>query len=128
MWWGAVRYLDSGHGHGHGSLAEPQPQANPGTDSRRAGRKPVPLYRLHTHLRRSSRSGGDPQMRSRPSEYELVAPGKLSTVLNMLAKEPGVCMPIAGGTELMVQYGAGRLPARKLVSLWGLPELRHIES
>lgn len=37
-------------------------------------------------------------------------------------------MPIAGGTELMVQYGAGRLPARKLVSLWGLPELRHIEN
>ena len=37
-------------------------------------------------------------------------------------------MPIAGGTELMVQYGAGRLPARKLVSLWGLPELRGIET
>jgi CO/xanthine dehydrogenase FAD-binding subunit len=67
-------------------------------------------------------------MRSRPSEYELVAPGKLSKVLDLLAKEPGVWMPIAGGTELMVQYGAGRLPARKLVSLWGLPELRHIES
>ncbi|MEA3008239.1 MAG: xanthine dehydrogenase small subunit, partial [Acidobacteriaceae bacterium] len=66
-------------------------------------------------------------MRSRPSEYELVAPGKLSTVLDLLAKEPGVWMPIAGGTELMVQYGAGRLPARKLVSLWGLPEVRHIE-
>jgi CO/xanthine dehydrogenase FAD-binding subunit len=66
-------------------------------------------------------------MRSRPSEYELVAPGKLSTVLDLLAKEPGVWMPIAGGTELMVQYGAGRLSARKLVSLWGLPELRHIE-
>jgi CO/xanthine dehydrogenase FAD-binding subunit len=27
----------------------------------------------------------------------------------------------------MVQYGAGRLGARKLVSLWGLPELRGIE-
>jgi CO/xanthine dehydrogenase FAD-binding subunit len=67
-------------------------------------------------------------MRSRPSEYELVAPGKLSAVLDLLGKEPGVWMPIAGGTELMVQYGAGRLPARKLVSLWGLPELRHIES
>ena len=66
-------------------------------------------------------------MRSRPSEYELVAPGKLSSVLDLLAKEPGVWMPIAGGTELMVQYGAGRLPARKLVSLWGLPELRHID-
>jgi CO/xanthine dehydrogenase FAD-binding subunit len=66
-------------------------------------------------------------MRSRPSEYELVAPGKLDAVLALLAKEPGVWLPIAGGTELMVQYGAGRLPARKLVSLWGLPELRRIE-
>jgi CO/xanthine dehydrogenase FAD-binding subunit len=37
-------------------------------------------------------------------------------------------MPIAGGTELMVQYGAGKLGARKLVSLWSLPELRSIES
>ena len=36
-------------------------------------------------------------------------------------------LPIAGGTEVMVQYGAGRLAARKLVSLWGLPELRRIE-
>ena len=67
-------------------------------------------------------------MRSRPSEYDLVAPGQLSAVLDLLANEPGVWMPIAGGTELMVQYGAGRLPARKLVSLWGLPELRHVES
>jgi CO/xanthine dehydrogenase FAD-binding subunit len=67
-------------------------------------------------------------MRSHPSEYELVAPGKLSAVLDLLGKEPGVWTPIAGGTELMVQYGAGRLPVRKLVSLWGLPELRHIES
>src|SRR5580658_2454550 len=67
-------------------------------------------------------------MRARPSEYELVAPASLPAVLELLASEPGVWMPIAGGTELMVQYGAGRLPARKLVSLWGLPELRYIES
>src|SRR3984957_16829304 len=67
-------------------------------------------------------------MRFPPSEEELGAPGKLSAVLDLLAKEPGVWMPIAGGTELMVQYGAGRLPARKLVSLWGLGELRQIES
>src|SRR3984885_3670676 len=66
-------------------------------------------------------------MRAQPSEYELVAPGKLSKVLELLAREPGVWLPIAGGTEVMVQYGAGRLGARKLVSLWGLPELRHIE-
>jgi CO/xanthine dehydrogenase FAD-binding subunit len=67
-------------------------------------------------------------MRARPSEYELVAPGSLPAVLELLAREPGAWMPIAGGTELMVQYGAGKLSARKLVSLWGLPELRSIES
>jgi CO/xanthine dehydrogenase FAD-binding subunit len=67
-------------------------------------------------------------MRARPSEYELVAPGSLPEVLELLASEPGAWMPIAGGTELMVQYGAGKLGARKLVSLWGLPELRSIES
>jgi CO/xanthine dehydrogenase FAD-binding subunit len=66
-------------------------------------------------------------MRSQPSEYELVAPGKLTAVLELMAREPGVWLPIAGGTELMVQYGAGRLSARKLVSLWGLPELGRIE-
>jgi CO/xanthine dehydrogenase FAD-binding subunit len=66
-------------------------------------------------------------MRARPSEYELVAPRSLPAVLELLAGEPGAWMPIAGGTELMVQYGAGRLSARKLVSLWGLPELRSIE-
>jgi CO/xanthine dehydrogenase FAD-binding subunit len=66
-------------------------------------------------------------MRAQPSEYELVAPGKLSAVLELLASEPGVWLPIAGGTEVMVQYGAGRLGTRKLVSLWGLPELRRIE-
>jgi CO/xanthine dehydrogenase FAD-binding subunit len=66
-------------------------------------------------------------MRSHPADYELIAPGKLEAVLALLAREPGVWLPIAGGTEVMVQYGAGRLAARKLVSLWGLPELRRIE-
>ena len=56
-----------------------------------------------------------------------MAPGKVAAVLELMAREPGVWLPIAGGTELMVQYGAGKLGARKLVSLWGLPELRRIE-
>lgn len=67
-------------------------------------------------------------MRARPSEYELIAPGQLSAVLELLASAPGVWTPIAGGTELMVQYSAGRLGAHKFVSLWGLPELRRVES
>ena len=67
-------------------------------------------------------------MRARPAEYELAAPGTLPAVLSLLAQEPGEWLPIAGGTDVMVQYAAGRLPARKLVSIWNLPELRRIET
>lgn len=66
-------------------------------------------------------------MRSDPAEYQLQAPGTLSAVLSLLAQEPGQWLPIAGGTDLMVQYAAGKLAARKLVSLWNIPELRRID-
>jgi CO/xanthine dehydrogenase FAD-binding subunit len=66
-------------------------------------------------------------MRSHPADYELVAPGSLPAVLAVLAAQPGQWLPIAGGTDVMVLYGAGKLPARKLISIWNLPELRHIE-
>jgi OHCU decarboxylase len=66
-------------------------------------------------------------MRSHPAEYELVAPSNLPSVLSLLAEEPGTWLPIAGGTDLMVQYAAGHLAARKLISIWNLPELRRIE-
>jgi CO/xanthine dehydrogenase FAD-binding subunit len=66
-------------------------------------------------------------MRSNPTDYQLVAPGTLQGVVSLLAAEPGAWLPIAGGTDVMVQYAAGKLPARKLVSIWNLPELRRIE-
>lgn len=66
-------------------------------------------------------------MRSDPAEYELVAPGNLQAVVSLLAAEPGAWLPIAGGTDVMVQYAAGTLSPRKLVSLWDLPELRRVE-
>lgn len=66
-------------------------------------------------------------MRSNPSEYELVAPGSLQAVVSLLATEPGSWLPIAGGTDLMVVYAAGKLSTRKLVSIWNLAELRVIE-
>jgi len=66
-------------------------------------------------------------MRADPAGYELVAPGSLQAVVSLLAAEPGSWLPIAGGTDVMVQYAAGTLSARKLVSLWNLPELRRIE-
>jgi OHCU decarboxylase len=66
-------------------------------------------------------------MRSDPGDYEMVAPGSLQAVVSLLAAEPGQWLPIAGGTDLMVQFSAGKLTGRKLVSIWNLPELRGIE-
>lgn len=66
-------------------------------------------------------------MRANPLDYELISPGRLSAVVSLLAAESGQWLPIAGGTDVMVQYAAGKLAARKLVSLWNLPELRRIE-
>jgi CO/xanthine dehydrogenase FAD-binding subunit len=66
-------------------------------------------------------------MRSNPADYKLIAPGKLDAVVSLLAEEPGQWLPIAGGTDVMVQFAAGILPARKLVSIWNLAELRAIE-
>ncbi|MGA2416992.1 MAG: 2-oxo-4-hydroxy-4-carboxy-5-ureidoimidazoline decarboxylase [Candidatus Sulfotelmatobacter sp.] len=66
-------------------------------------------------------------MRSDPGDFELVAPGSLQGAVALLARNPGEWLPLAGGTDLMVLYAAGKLPARKLVSIWNLPELRRIE-
>jgi putative cofactor-binding repeat protein len=66
-------------------------------------------------------------MRSDPADYQLVAPGSLQAAVSMLAQESGAWLPIAGGTDVMVQYAAGKLSARKLLSIWNLPELRRIE-
>lgn len=66
-------------------------------------------------------------MRAHPADYELVAPGSLPAVLALMAAEPGEWLPIAGGTDVMVQYSAGKLAARKLVSIWNLPELRQVD-
>ncbi len=66
-------------------------------------------------------------MRSNPSEYEMLAPPSLHAIVSLLAHEPGSWLPIAGGTDIMVQYAAGKLPTRKLVSIWNIPELRRIE-
>ncbi len=66
-------------------------------------------------------------MRADPRDYEVVTPGSLRAVARLLADEPGQWTPIAGGTDVMVLYAAGKLAARKLVSVWNLQELRRIE-
>ncbi|HVC47655.1 MAG TPA: FAD binding domain-containing protein [Terracidiphilus sp.] len=67
-------------------------------------------------------------MRGNADAQELIAPGSLDAVLNLMANEPGTWTPIAGGTELMVAHAAGNLGAKKLVSLWGIKDLRHVEA
>jgi CO/xanthine dehydrogenase FAD-binding subunit len=67
-------------------------------------------------------------MRGNAESHQLIAPGNLAAVLHLLAAEPGVWTPIAGGTEIMVAHAAGRLTAPKLVSLWGIDDLRFIEA
>lgn len=66
-------------------------------------------------------------MRADPADYKLVSPGKLSAVLSLLAAEPAEWLPIAGGTDVMVLYAAGKLSNRRLVNIWNIPELRQIE-
>lgn len=67
-------------------------------------------------------------MRGDAAAHEMATPGSLAGVLDVLASAPGEWTPIAGGTELMVAFSAGRLSARKLVNLWGIPDLRFIET
>jgi CO/xanthine dehydrogenase FAD-binding subunit len=62
-------------------------------------------------------------MRAYVPEYDLVAPSGLNEALQLIANQ---ARPMAGGTDLMVLFEAGKLPYRKLVSLWRIPELRGI--
>ena len=66
-------------------------------------------------------------MRADPAEYRLVSPGNLQAVLSLLAGEPAQWLPIAGGTDVMVLYSAGKLANRNLVNIWNIPELQQIE-
>jgi CO/xanthine dehydrogenase FAD-binding subunit len=66
-------------------------------------------------------------MRSNITQYDLIAPKSLDAILQILADSPDRYTPIAGGTELMVAFGAGHLQSKRLVSLWNLEELRFVE-
>ena len=64
-------------------------------------------------------------MRADAAQYTLTALPTLAETLALLAG--GQHTPIAGGTELMVAFSAGRLPTRPLLSLHHLRELRFID-
>jgi OHCU decarboxylase len=57
----------------------------------------------------------------------MISPGSLGHVLQLIHEQPGEWLPVAGATEVMVLFSAGKLAARRLVNLWGLPELCEIQ-
>ena len=65
-------------------------------------------------------------MRSNAADYDLIAPGTLDGVLSAMAGSS--LMPLAGGTEVMVALGAGRLQAKKFVSLANISDLRFMDA
>jgi CO/xanthine dehydrogenase FAD-binding subunit len=58
--------------------------------------------------------------------YEMETPRDLGAALSRMAEEPGVWRAFAGGTDLMVLLEAGKLPHKKFLNIWNLPELRGI--
>ena len=66
-------------------------------------------------------------MRAYLPSYHLATPQNLPDALELLAGEPGVWRPFAGGTDLMVLLEAGKLTHRNYVNIWNLKELRGIE-
>ena len=64
-------------------------------------------------------------MRSVAPDYELVPAPDLRSALDLLGSDE-VWRPIAGGTDLMVLFNAGKLPWKRLVSVRDIPELRDI--
>ena len=66
-------------------------------------------------------------MRGYLPDCDIRVPASLADALAILAAEPGVWTPFAGGTDLMVVYNAGRLKATRFLDLSRLAELRGIQ-
>ena len=66
-------------------------------------------------------------MRAYVPNYRVISPADLQQALDLLAREPGVWKPFAGGTDLMVLLEAGKLAHMNYVNIWNLNELRGIE-
>jgi len=64
-------------------------------------------------------------MRGQPSLCDVLTPSSLDEALSLLASHLDA-RPLAGGTDLMVPFAAGRLPDRLFLNLWGLEELQGI--
>jgi len=66
-------------------------------------------------------------MRAYVPAYDLRIAESLSEALGLLASEPGVWKPFAGGTDLMVLLEAGKLSHKHFLSVAKIDDLRGIE-
>jgi CO/xanthine dehydrogenase FAD-binding subunit len=66
-------------------------------------------------------------MRAYVPAYDLRVPGSLSEALALLAHEPGIWQPFAGGTDLMVLLESGKLSHKRFLSVAKLDDLRGID-
>src|SRR6267154_2365377 len=129
MWRCAVRHLYPRNDSCGGASAGEKTGARAGRHPRGTCGKSLPLHGIHADFRSGGpgRATENGKMRADPADYKLVSPGNLQAVLSLLADEPAQWLPIAGGTDVMVLYSAGKLPNRKLINIWNIPELRQIE-
>lgn len=61
-------------------------------------------------------------MRGQPATCDVHTPASLADALSFLSAHPD-WTPLAGGTDLMVPFAAGRLRATRFLNLWGLAQL-----
>jgi CO/xanthine dehydrogenase FAD-binding subunit len=66
-------------------------------------------------------------MRAHIPSYDLRVALNLSDALALLANEPGVWQPFAGGTDLMVLLEAGKLSRKRFLSVAKLNDFRGVE-
>src|ERR1700752_1051176 len=67
-------------------------------------------------------------MKGNVPNSRLPPPASLSDALALLAREPGVWKPFAGGTDLMVMLEAGKLPHRNYINIQRLDEMQGIST
>ncbi len=67
-------------------------------------------------------------MRANIPRYEMWSPCSLKEALTALDSDPDKARPFAGGTDLMVLLEAGMLPPGRFMNIWGLEELKGIQS
>lgn len=65
-------------------------------------------------------------MRAYVSAFEVRSPKHLGEALDLLASAPTSWQPLAGGTDVMVSFSAGKLAKRHFLDIWQLAELRGI--